>query len=200
VRKETLITAIVFLGVGFLGGYIFAAHRSSQAPQASVAAVEPAAAPQAQALPPGHPPINADSMVQALEEAARQNPQDAQAPLRLANLLYDQQRFQEASEWYEKALNLDPRNVDARTDLGTAYFNLGRPRKALGEYRRSLEIQPDHQPTLYNLMIVNLEGLHNLAAARAAWQRLDRLNPRYPGLDNLKLQLDAASGAGAAKP
>jgi tetratricopeptide (TPR) repeat protein len=199
-RKETLITAIVFFGVGFLGGYIFAAHRSSEAPQASVAAVVPAATQTAQALPPGHPPINADSMIQALEDAAGQNPQDPQAPLRLANLFYDQQRFQEASEWYEKALKLDPRNVDARTDLGTAYFNLGRPRDALREYRQSLEIQPDHQPTLYNMIIVNLEGIHDLAAARSAWQRLDRLNPGYPGLDRLKQQLDAAQGAKAGKP
>lgn len=217
-RKETIITAIVFLGVGFLGGYIFASHRSSQAP-ASVAAVAAAQEQQelppghppvssamggasqgAQQLPPGHPPINANSMIQALEAAAKQEPGNPQPPLRLADLLYDQKRFQEAVPWFEKALKLDPKNVGARTDLGTVYFNLGQPRKALSEYRRSLALQPDHQPTLFNTIIVNLEGTHDVAAARAAWERLHRLNPGYPGLDSLKQQLDSSGGTGSAKP
>lgn len=193
------MTALVFLGVGFLGGYMYDAHRNSEAQQASVAAAAPAAAQTAQDLPPGHPPINNDTMIRALEDQARQNPQNPQALLRLANLLYDQRRFQEAAGWYEKALKLDPGDVNARTDLGTVYFNLGRPEDALGEYRRSLQSEPNHQPTLYNLIVVNLEGIHDLGAARAAWERLDRLNPGYPGLDRLKEQLDAAGGV-AAKP
>ncbi len=198
-RKETLITAIAFFGVGLLAGYMIAVHQNSQTQQAPAMAAAPAAGQASQSLPPGHPPINTDSMIQALQDAARQNPQDPQAPLRLANLLYDQNRYQEAAQWYEKALKLDPKNVDARTDLGTVYFNLGRPRDALREYRESLKIQPDHQPTLYNLIIVNLEGLHDLPAARAAWEHLHRLNPQYSGLDSLKQQLDAAGGAAAKR-
>ncbi len=147
-----------------------------------------------QGLPPGHPPLNIAETIKALQDQAAQNPQDPDGPLRLANLFYDNQRFQEAADWYEKALKLDPKNVNARTDLGTAYFNLGRPQDALAEYKKSLELEPQHQPTIYNSIIVNLEGTHDLAAARAAWKKLNALNPNYKGLDGLKQRLDAAGG------
>lgn len=216
-KKEIFITAVVFFGVGFLVGYIYDAHQRADA-SGGVPAVTGAASPggmqgvsaaaggavdtpgtPAPDLPQGHPPLNIETAVAALKQQAAHNPEDPEPPLRLANLLYDQQRFQEAVDWYEKALKLDPRNVNARTDLGTSYFNLGRPQQALDQYRKSLEIEPNHQPTMFNIIVVNLEGMHNVAAARAAWERLNRLNPNYPGLDRLKRSLDAA-GATSARP
>lgn len=211
-KKETIITAIVFFGVGFLAGYIYDAHQKTRPPHtASVPVGEgsssgiqdvPSGAAAGRTsgtanpgLPEGHPPLDIDSMIKALEEQAAQNPQDPEPPLRLANVFYDHRRFQEAVEWYQKALKLDPKNVNARTDLGTSYFNLGRPPEALAEYRKSLEIDPKHEPTIFNTIVVNLEGTHDLAAARAAWERLHRMNPNYPGLDRLKQSLDAGGGA-----
>jgi Tfp pilus assembly protein PilF len=213
-KKETIITAIVFFGVGFLAGYIYDAHQSSRPQPAVSAAMSQGAAGAGGAqggaadasgasggampgLPQGHPPINVDSMIKALQDQAAQNPQDPEAPLRLANVLYDHQRFSEAVEWYQKALKLDPKNVGARTDLGTCFFNLGQPKQALAEYRKSLESDPRHEPTLFNVIVVNLEGTHDLAAARAAWDELHRLNPSYQGLDQLKQRLDAAGGGSA---
>jgi tetratricopeptide (TPR) repeat protein len=214
-KKETVITAIVFLGVGFLAGYIYDAHQKTAAPAAIVA---PADAPSGgmaqpgsdapaqgatgagvQRLPPGHPPINLDSTIKAFEDQAAQNPQDPEPVLRLANLFYDNQRFQDAADWYQKALKLDPKNVNARTDLGTVYFSLGRPQDALSEYRKSLQVDPRHEPTIFNMIIVNLDGTHNLAAARAAWEKLHGMNPNYKGLDELKQKLEAAGGT-AARP
>jgi tetratricopeptide (TPR) repeat protein len=216
-KKETVftaITAVVFLIVGFLLGYIYQAHQqasrqastvvSSSGPSVATAqdasgqAGASAQGAAMQSLPPGHPPLNVASTIKSLEEQAAQNPQDPQPPLLLANLLYDNQRFQEAADWYEKALKLDPKNVNARTDLGTAYFNLGRAQDALAEYKKSLELDPRHQPTIYNMIIVEMEGTHDLAAARAAWNKLHAMNPNYQGLDALKQKLDAVGGA--AKP
>lgn len=214
-KKETVITAIVFLSVGFLAGYIYDAHQKGGPPAASVvsagapsggAAEARSVAPApgvpgapVQGLPSGHPPINLDSTIKALEDQAAQNPQDAQPALGLANLYYDNQRFADAAGWYEKGLKWDPKNVNARTDLGTVYFNLGRPRDALAEYRKSLAIDPAHEPTIFNTIIVNLEGTHDLAAARAAWEKLHGMNPSYKGLEELKQRLEAAGGA-AARP
>lgn len=207
-KKELIVTAVVFLGVGFLGGYIFQSTRQAGpqtvvvTPSPSSGAVGQETSGQAasggspmQGLPPGHPPLNIAETIKTLQDQAAQNPQDPDAALRLANLFYDNQRYQEAANWYEKALKLDPKNVNARTDLGTVYFNLGRPTEALAEYKKSLEQEPTHQPTIYNSIIVNLEGTHDLAAARAAWKKLNGLNPSYKGLDALKQKLDAAGGA-----
>lgn len=210
-KKETIITAIVFFGVGFLAGYIYDAHQSSRPQPAVSTATSPGTAGAGEApggaagtsgsampgLPQGHPPIDVDSMIKALQDQAAQNPRDPEAPLRLANVLYDHQRYSDAVEWYQKALKLDPKNVNARTDLGTCFFNLGQPKQALAEYRESLRSDPRHEPTLFNLIVVNLEGTHDLAAARDAWQQLHRLNPNYSGLDQLKQRLDAAGGGSA---
>jgi tetratricopeptide (TPR) repeat protein len=209
-RKETLITALVFFAVGFLAGYIYDAQKNWNAQRAVAGASQvrdevPGEATTAgggmgQALPEGHPPIDISAVVKTLEEQAAQNPTDADVRLKLANYLYDHQQWQQAIEWYQKALALDAKNVSARTDLGTAYFNSGRPQEALREYRQSLKEDPTHQPTLYNSIVVNLDGLHDVAAARQAWERLNKLNPSYPGLDRLKDRLEAAGAFRSSPP
>jgi tetratricopeptide (TPR) repeat protein len=205
-KKETILTAVVFFAVGFLVGYITEAQMNWSARQKS--AVAGGAVPQApgggampSGLPEGHPPIDAAAIIKELQEMAAQRPQDPEVRLKLADFLYDQRQYEQAIEWYERALALDPKNVNAHTDLGTAYFYTGRSQDALQEYRKSLEINPQHQPTLLNMIVVNLEGTHDLKAAQAAWDRLHRLNPSNPALENLKQKLDAARApSGAAAP
>jgi len=202
-KKETIITAVVFLVVGFFIGYITEAEFNWNAPEKITPAAAPALAEAAPAsgqagaasngqLPPGHPPLEVAGKIKELQDQAAQNPNDPQPLLELANVFYDQQQFERAAQYYEKGLALDPRNVNARTDLGTAYFNLGRPQDALKEYEATLKVNPAHEPTLFNMIIVNLQGTHDLAAARAAWEKLHRQNPNYPGLDKVKERLEAA--------
>ena len=207
-KKETAITALVFLAVGFLAGYITdsqvnwsAQKRASMAPSDHVHDQSPAGGGGSgtnQSLPEGHPPIDSSAMVKTLEEQVSQNPKDLTLRLQLANAYYDQGQWQKAVESYHKTLELDPRNVSAHTDMGTAYFNLGRPQDALREYAKSLELDPKHEPTIFNSIIVNLQGTRDVAAAQAAWDRLNRMNPAYPGLDRLKPRLEELRAAGAS--
>lgn len=214
-KRETIITAIVFLVVGFFIGYITEAEYNWNAPEkmastgATAAPAETAdSAPQNASgggagdaqLPPGHPSLEVAASIKSLEDQVAQNPKDPEPPLKLANLYYDQRQFDLAANWYQKALALDSKNVSARTDLGTAYFNLGRPKDALKEYEESLKIDPTHEPTMFNTIIVNMEGTHDLAAARAAWDRLHKRNPNYPGLDDLKKGLGVDNGVASAAP
>jgi cytochrome c-type biogenesis protein CcmH/NrfG len=213
-KKETLLTAVVFLIVGFLAGYITEAQLSwnaaQKAPMATTggapsgmpsgAAAEAGQGGTMPGLPEGHPPIDSAAIVKQLQEAVEKNPQDPEIPLRLANFLYDQRQFQQAIEWYQKSLALNPNNVDARTDLGTAYYYLGQPAQALKEYNQSLAMNPNHKPTLANLVVVNLEGTHDLRAARQAWDRLRSLDPSNPVLEGLKQKLDTAQASAAVAP
>ena len=220
-KKESIITAVVFLGVGFLAGYIFQSERVSTLQQklALAPSAKPAdvgagpAAPDATSpsgdspgslasnstgnLPAGHPAVNDATMIRFLQDEASEKPNDPAAPLKLANFLFDKQKFSDAVPWYEKSLTLDPKNVDARTDLGTAYFDLGHPQEAAREFNQVLRIDPKHQPTLFNLIVVSIEGTHDLRAASRAYAKLHRLNPNYPNLDRLRQELDAAEGTAA---
>ncbi|MGH9433479.1 MAG: tetratricopeptide repeat protein, partial [Terriglobia bacterium] len=206
---------VVFLGVGFLAGYIFQSERVSSLQQKLVAASGPTAPATASApandspavdpspassastaregLPAGHPPVDDATMIRFLENEASEKPNDPAPPLKVANYLFDHQKFSDAVPWYKESLALDPTNVNARTDLGTAYFNLGHPQKAVQEFSQSLKVDPNHQPTLFNMIVVSIEGTHDFRAAEQAWERLHRLNPDYPHLEELKQELDAAA-------
>jgi cytochrome c-type biogenesis protein CcmH/NrfG len=214
-KKETILTAVVFFVVGFLAGYITDAQLSWSGRQKAVTTATPGMSSEMPSggapstaqgggmppgLPEGHPPIDSASIIKQLQEQAEQNPKDPEIPLRLANFLYDQRQYRQAIEWYQKSLAINPKNVNARTDLGTAYFYLGQAGQALEEYRQSLTLDPDHKPTLLNVIVVNLEGTHDLAAARRAWDRLRNLDPSNPALQGLKQKLDAAQSSGGAPP
>ena len=206
-KKETILTAVVFFVVGFLAGYITDAQMNwsgrqkavTTAPSDMTAEMPGGGAPGAgmtQGLPEGHPPIDSTLIIKQLRQEADQNPKDPEIPLRLANYLYDQRQYSQAIEWYQKSLALNPKNVNARTDMGTAYFYIGQAGQALKEYSQSLAIDPDHRPTLLNVIVVNLEATHNIAAAQRAWDHLHDLDPSNPALQNLKQKLDAARAAG----
>ncbi len=194
-----LITAVVFLSVGFVGGYVFKSQMMPARPDvdSNVAAPQGSSAStpaDASALPPGHPAIDTSPEVQAMEQQVAANPQDPALPLKLADYLYDHGSFEQAITWYQKATALDPNNVNASTDLGTCYFNVGRFDEALSQFRHSLTIEPQHQPTLFNVIVVNMEGKHDYKAAQKAYEALYKLNPTYPKLDELKTRLDEEAG------
>jgi cytochrome c-type biogenesis protein CcmH/NrfG len=209
VKKETLtivVTAAVFFAVGFLAGYITDAqmHFNKQQPSTMAAGMPPpgdasggqqSAASSMPGLPEGHPAITSSQITKTLQDEAAAAPQNPEPLLKLANYLYDQKQYSQAIEYYEKALALDGKNVNARTDLGTAYFYLGQSQQALKEYQQSLQIDPSHGPTLFNTIVVYLEGLKDVPAAQKAYDRLFKLNPNYPGLDGMKQKLDEARGS-----
>ena len=133
-------------------------------------------------------------MIESYEQRATQNPQDSQVPLELANYLYDKHYYNMAIQWYQRSLSLDSRNVNAQTDLGTSYFYTGQPQQAITEYKKALALNPKHQPTMFNMIVVNLEGTQDVQTAKKYWDELNRQNPSYPGLKEIKEKLDAALG------
>src|SRR5271157_560871 len=98
-KKETILTAVVFFVVGFLAGYITDAQMNWSGRQKTVMPATPAMPSEmpggggpgaAQGggmagLPEGHPPIDGASVVKQLQEEAEQNPKDPDIPLKLAN-------------------------------------------------------------------------------------------------------------------
>lgn len=213
-KIETIVTAVIFFSVGFLAGFIYKSQRQVSVPAPSVAAatangesssgaamgvsgssdVDPATG-----LPKGHPPLEVAKIIESYEQRARQNPQDASVPLQLANYLYDKKYFNLAIDWYERSLRLNANDINARTDLGTCYFYTGQAQQAITQYNKALALDPNHQPTIFNLIIVNLEGTHDLRTAKKYWNELNRQNPNYPGLKEIKEKLNGATaGSGSA--
>lgn len=191
-RRDLLITALLFTAIGFVGGYIYSQQVAGGGLRTSMAKGDVAPPPeQADSnLPEGHPPMDVAQGWRALEEEAEKNPRDARVALELADFLYDLERWERAVFWYRRALELDPKNTEARTDLATCSFRLGRFEDALAEYGRVLALEPDKPQALYGLAMARLHGKQDRAGALEAYQRLRRSHPDFPGLEQLARELE----------
>src|SRR3954468_440174 len=151
-RKESVVFGVAGIFFGLIVGWII----GSQQPGRGAAAAPVAAAP-AQAGATAQqtaPPSFDESRAAALKTTAERNPNDAETRVQLGNLYFDAERYEDARQWYEAALKVDPGNVNASTDLGIAYYYSNQPDRALAQFDKSLAINPNHSKTLLNIGIV----------------------------------------------
>ncbi len=160
----------VFFGV--LVGWII----GTQAGAGRAAPSQAAAAPASQGAGGGTgaqaAPALDESRASAMKRSAQQNPDDAVTRVQLANMYFDAGRFQEAAEWYEQALKIHPKDVNASTDLGITYYYMDQPDRALAQFDRSLGVDPGHAKTLLNVGIVRAFGKKDLKGAAEVWQKV----------------------------
>ena len=99
-----------------------------------------------------------DKAVEFYKRGIALDGENLQANVVLANALFDSQRFEEAEVYYAKALQIDPRNVNALTDLGTTFVERKEPDydRAILEYKKALQIDPKSSTTIYYLGIAHL--------------------------------------------
>jgi tetratricopeptide (TPR) repeat protein len=201
-RKDSVVFGVAGIFFGLLVGWIIG---SQQAPGV---ATTPAAPPQTQAAPAAQaaPPFD-ESAAAALKVTADRNPSDAATRVLLGNMYFDAERYPEAVTWYEAALKVDPKHVNASTDLGIAYYYSNQPDRALAQFERSLAVDPKHSKTLLNMGIVRAFAKQDLAGAEKAWQQVLELAPDSPeaalakrGLEGLRSHPSRSGAPPAAKP
>lgn len=149
-----------------------------------------AALPADGGLPENHPPINADSQVVALEQASRNDPNNADVKIQVGNAYYDMGQYQKAAQAYEESLRLRPQNPGVETDLATCYHELGQDDKALSILDSVLQYQPNFPQALFNKGIVLQVGKNDPKAAVAVWETLLRSNPNYPQRAELEQKIN----------
>jgi len=153
----------------------------------------PGSAPQQQAV---SPEVLAKSAAPLLAQL-QTDPNNPDVLIQLGNLYYDGQSFQQAADYYERALKFQPSNPDVRTDLGTSYWYLGNADKALENFQKSLAVRPNHPGTLFNMGIVEWQGKKDPNAAVMAWEKLLQTNPDYPQKDQVQMLIERAKMHGA---
>ena len=198
-----ILTIGMAVVIGFLAGYIYTNQVNWNA-QRTATATTPAAAgntnlppapPESAAagqLPEGHPPINPDPTIAAMKKDIEADPTNAQKTVELANFLYDNKRYSDAIEWYQKALKLNPNNPDVETDLGTAYYYTGDTDAALKHFDVALREDSRHVQTLHNKFIVLLDGKKDIPGARAVLKEMESVDPQNSSLPGLRDMLQRA--------
>lgn len=185
------------------------------APQASVNAAPPAKADapdtQAdQALPPSHPPVDASATaplpnnpleaLRALKMRVDQNPQDLQALISFANANMMVERYQAAAELYTRALAINPKDLDVRTNLAIAYKYVPKVDQAIVELKKNLETDPQHNASLYNLGFIYAFDKRDFKAAAELWKKWLALYPNAEGAEQVKEYLVQMESLPASPP
>ena len=187
--KESVVLGIAGMFFGLLVGWIIGSQQGTLRPPAVPATSGVAQQTQAPA------PALDEKRASDLRASAEQNPADASIRVQLANLYFDSERFQDAAKWYEEALKISPRDADASTDLGIAYYYMNQPDRALEQFQRSLAADPSHSKTYLNIGVVRAFGKQDLEGAARAWQKVIELAPDSPEGRAAKQALDGVRNA-----
>jgi cytochrome c-type biogenesis protein CcmH/NrfG len=125
------------------------------------------------------PPIDLANRVTALEQLAAREPQNAEYPTQIGNLYYDAGEYGKAADYYQRSLNLHPRDPNVETDLATCLHYLGQEDKALELLDNVLSYSPGFTQAKFNKGIVLIEGKKDVKNGIAVWEDLLRSDPTY---------------------
>ena len=190
------------LVLGVALGYLFRGSASPTTTVSASAPVEDSSTPnqlQAPQITPEQQKAMVDEAVAPLLAGLKQNPDDFDAVVKVANLYYDGQQYSDAVKFYERALKIQPQNADVITDLGTSFWYAGDADKAIAEFQTALKYQPGRPSTLFNLGIVRWQGKKDPNGAVQAWEELLRKNPNFPDKQRVQEFIERAKQHAAQK-
>ncbi len=128
-----------------------------------------------------------DKAVEFYEQAHRIKPEDYETIVKLGNTYFDFRKFEEAGKWYEQALSKKSNDTNVRTDLGITFVERENPNlnRAIKEFQTSLQTNPKHEPTLYNLGAAQFKK-GNIEEANKILTQLEAINPQSQLVDRLQ--------------
>ena len=91
--------------------------------------------------------------------------------------------FQDAQNYYQKVLELDPGHVSALNNLGTILKELGENQKAIDCYEKIIAINPNHAHAHNNLGVVFFELREN-QKAKECYEKAISIDPNYVNAHN----------------
>lgn len=181
--KQVYAMAAISLVVGLAIGYLFRGSQSP-APRPQPVAAAPQSPHGAGGMGDGQMPSleqmkqMADDKVAPLLEKLKGDPNNTDLLTKIGNLYQATHQFKEATEYYDKALHVDPKNVPIRTQLATCLYYGGDPDGAITQLQQALQYDPKDANSLFNLGMIKLQGKKDTKGALAAWQLLLKTNPQ----------------------
>ncbi|MGA8213500.1 MAG: tetratricopeptide repeat protein [Candidatus Sulfotelmatobacter sp.] len=179
--RQVYAMAVVCLLVGLVIGYLFRGSQSPAPPSQPVANV-PASAPQSAVG--GHIPSldemkhMADKKVDPLLAKLKSDPHNSDLLIQVGNMYEAAHQFKEAVGYYDKALQVDPKNVAIRTEMASCMYYNGEVDGAISQLQHALQYDPKDANSLFNLGMIKWQGKQDAQGALAAWQELLKSNPQ----------------------
>jgi tetratricopeptide (TPR) repeat protein len=132
-------------------------------------------------------------------------PNDIEALFGLGEIYFEAGEWQTSIDWLTKMLAVDPNNIYARTDVGTANFNLGNYDVAKQTWLDALAAAPSDPQLHYNMgfFYANVDPV-DMQAAVSEWQTVVQLAPGSTLANTVQVHLDSLaslpSGGVTASP
>jgi len=119
----------------------------------------------------------ADVKATPLVEKLKTSPNDPKLLAQVAALYASTHQFKDAVSYYRKALQVDPKNVNTRTELASSLYYSGDVDGSLKQLQQALEDKPNDVNALFNLGMIKYRGKDDAPGAIAAWQQLLKTHP-----------------------
>ena len=120
----------------------------------------------------------ADKEAAPLLEKLKSEPNNGPLLSQVGTIYHSDHQFKEAATYYEKAVQVDPKNVAIRTKLAASLYRSGDIDGAITQLNQALSYDPKDANSLFNLGMIKLHGKQDGKGAVAAWQRLLKSNPQ----------------------
>jgi len=178
--KQVYAMAVICMVVGLAIGYLFRGSQSPAVPAQPAANARPAAP----ASMGGHMPSleemkqMADKKAAPLLEKLKNDPNNSGLLIQVGNIYKSTHQFKDAAGYYDKALQLDPKNVAIRTEMATCLYYNGDVDGAISQLQKALQYDPKDANSLFNLGMIKWQGKQDSKGAVAAWQELLKSNPQ----------------------
>ena len=198
---QAYILSVICLLVGLAGGWLI---RGSQGGTAAIertsAATGQSESPAAQQPTPEQMRRMADKQAAPLMEQLKDDPTNTRLLAQIGNIYYDTQLYPTAIDYYQRTLQVTPKDASVRTDMATAFWYTGNADTDIAEFNRALGDEPNKPNALFNLGVVQWQGKMDIKGALATWQRLLDTNPNYDGKTKvLELMEQVRKHAGLAQ-
>lgn len=135
-------------------------------------------------------PVQTLDEIKLLQETVRKDPGNAEAWIKLGNDLMDGARFDEAIGSYQRALALDPRDVNVRVDMGICYRRTDRSGTAVEEFKKAIAIDPNHVNAHKNLAIVLAYDMKDYKGAIKEFEKALALDPNAADAGRIRMEID----------
>jgi len=125
---------------------------------------------------------------------------DTKELIEKGDMYFDEGKFNQALNTYKKALNVEPKNIDALICCGLCHRNLKEYDKAIEYYNTALEIEPDNKTALNNLGYA-LEMKDQIEEAIEMYKKSLEIDPNYdmPLVNLSKIYIDRKEYQAAIK-
>ena len=178
--KQVYAMAVISLVVGLAIGYLF---RGSQSPAAPQPAANAQLAASAGAMGEHVPSLEemkqmADKKAAPLLEKLKSDPNNTDLLIQTANIYLSTHQFKEAAGYFDRTLQVDPKNVAIRTQMASCLYYSGDVDGAISQLQQALRYNPKDANSLFNLGMIKWQGKQDGKGALAAWQQLLKSNPQ----------------------